>query len=85
MNPLSNKEKIIIIAVILGIGLASAGGVITMVNSASRATKIYQQAFEDYRTGNFQNSYYQFSKISFFSDLKPLAIYRQAKCAEEHL
>ena len=83
MNPLSNKEKIIIIAVILGIGLASAGGVITMVNSVSRATKIYQQAFEDYRTGNFQNSYYQFSKISFFSDLKPLAIYRQAKCAED--
>lgn len=83
MNPLTKKEKIIIIAVILGVGLAIAAGAVTIAHSASRALKIYTQAFEDYKAGNLQNSYYQFSKVSFLSDLKPAAIYRQAKCAED--
>ena len=59
MNPLTKKEKIIIIAVILGVGLAIAAGAVTIAHSASRALKIYTQAFEDYKAGNLQNSYYQ--------------------------
>lgn len=84
MNPLSKKETVIITAVILGVGLALAGctAIITK-NCKTKDVDIYKQALTDYQSGNVQNSYYLFSKVSFMSDLKPIAIYRQAKCAED--
>ena len=49
---------------------------------AEKTMTIYSQALQDYEKGDYQNSYYLFSKISFLSNLKPYAIYRQSMCAK---
>ena len=43
--------------------------------------KIYSKALENYQSKDYSNSYYLFSKIGYFSSLKPAALYRQAMCA----
>lgn len=45
--------------------------------------KLYSSALKDYANNEFQNAYYLFSKVGFFSDLKPYAIYHQAECAKK--
>ena len=50
---------------------------------AEKSDRIYQSALKDFSDGQYQNSYYLFSKISFLSDLKPYAIYHQSQCAKE--
>ena len=35
----------------------------------------------DFNKGEYQNAYYLFSKVSFISPLKPIAIYHQGECA----
>ncbi len=49
---------------------------------AGKTMTIYSQALQDYEKGDYQNSYYLFSKVSFLSNLKPYAIYRQSMCAK---
>lgn len=49
----------------------------------NKSMTIYSDALKDYNNGEYQNSYYLFSRISFFSKLKPYAIYHQAMCAKE--
>lgn len=83
MNPLTTKQKIILGAVILGVGILVAGFGVAEIFSCKKSFDTYKQALSDYKEGKLQNSYYLFSKISFLSDLKPIAIYRQAKCAED--
>lgn len=50
--------------------------------SESKTEKIYKAALDDFNSGKYQNSYYLFSKISFKSNLKPIAIYHRAECAK---
>lgn len=83
MNPISKNSKIVLGLIVLAIGIAAAGFYITGTKSVLKAPEIYKQAYDDYLSGDFQNSYYLFSKVSFLSNLKPVAIYRQAKSAEE--
>lgn len=49
----------------------------------NKSMTIYSDALKDYNNGEYQNSYYLFSRISFFSKLKPYAIFHQAICAKE--
>lgn len=49
----------------------------------TKTMKIYSLAMRDYANGDYQNSYYLFSKVGFLSRLKPFAIYHQAQCAAE--
>lgn len=49
--------------------------------SPAKTDEIYKSALEDFSKGDYQNAYYLFSKISFFSNLKPIAIYHRGECA----
>ena len=66
----------------LGIGvafisIASFVGV-NLYQPPQKTDEIYKQAFEAYKNKDYSNSYALFSKIVFTSNLKPIAIYRQA-------
>ena len=43
--------------------------------------RIYANAIKFYQEENYQDAYYNFSKISNFSILKPASLFRQARCA----
>ncbi len=49
----------------------------------NKTLKIYSQALDSYNTGDYQNSYFLFSRVGHFSKLKPAALYRQALCANK--
>ncbi len=61
-----------------------AGGIFfnKLYQTPLKSQKIYKEALEDFRKKDYSNSYYLFSRISMFSDLKPAAIYRQAEAAK---
>ena len=69
--------KILIFIVCLGLGILFA----KLYQPQSKTDKIYQNALNDYNNGNYSNAYYLFSKVSYSSNLKPVAIYRQALSA----
>lgn len=75
-NEIFAKVAILAFCVLVGIYFAK------VFQPASKANRIYQQALKDYENGNYSNSYYLFSKISYTSQLKPVAVYRQALCAK---
>lgn len=80
-----NLKKYILIT--SGIILLGGFGVLTkiffdFVGNPLRADEIYQQALDDFNAQNYSNAYYQFSKVSYLSDLKPYAIYHRAECAK---
>ncbi len=52
------------------------------IGDPTRADEIYRQALEDFNEQNYSNAYFQFSKVSYLSDLKPYAIYHRAECAK---
>ena len=51
------------------------------IRDRSKTDEIYSAALEDFSKGNYQNAYYLFSKVTLFSNLKPVAIYHRAECA----
>ena len=53
-----------------------------IVGNPTRADEIYEQALKDLKAQNYSNAYYQFSKVSYLSELKPYAIYHRAECAK---
>lgn len=67
---------------VLGIFCVLAKLFIDFVGNPARADKIYAQALEDFNNQNYSNAYYQFSKVSYLSELKPYAIYHRAECAK---
>ena len=77
------KQKIILITVIICAVIA-----IIIVNtwngmrSESDGLRIYAQGLEYYKAQDYKKSYEAFAKVSDNSALKPAAIYRQARCAE---
>ena len=77
-----NRELIIKISAV-GICFISGLCFAMLWQPAGKTNQIYKSALKDYNDGNFQNSYYLFSKIGLFSDLKPFAIYHQSQCAKQ--
>ena len=74
------KRVVIIISAV--IVLASAGILASkLYQSCEKTDEIYASALEDFSKGDYQNAYYLFSKVSIFSNLKPVAIYHRAECA----
>lgn len=76
------KQKKILISIVLLILILSIFSNIASLTPEEKNFQKYTQALEQYNGGEFQNSYFIFSKISKHSKLKPAAIYRQALCAE---
>ena len=75
------KKKVI--AGALAFGVISAGVCISAIyQPPAKTDKIYASALADFEKGDYQNAYYLFSKISVFSNLKPIAIYHRAECAK---
>lgn len=72
-----NIIKVIIFIICLVIGIFCA----KFYQPAGKTIKLYKHALRDYENENYSNAYYLFSKISYNSKLKPVAIYRQALCA----
>ena len=75
------KKKVIAGALIFGV--ISAGFYFSVIYQPPEKTfEIYSAALADFEKGDYQNAYYLFSKISVFSNLKPIAIYHRAECAK---
>ena len=71
-----------VIAGILICGIVSGGIYFTKIyQPSSKTDEIYTSALADFEKGDYQNAYYLFSKVSLFSNLKPVAIYHRAECA----
>ena len=51
--------------------------------NTKRAIELYSQGLEFYQKRDYQNAYYNFSKISRFSRIYHIALLRQAICAKE--
>ena len=51
-------------------------------NHNNNAVNYYKQGLEYYSKNDFQNAYYNFSKISFVSDIYPNALFKCAKSAD---
>ena len=83
MQGMSNKYKIIIASIIIGVCFLAGFGFALLYQPVSKTMRIYSHAMQDYAKGDYQNSYYLFSRVSFLSKLKPYAIYHQALCARE--
>jgi len=82
---LGNVKKYALITCI--IVLLCGFGVLTkllfdFVGNPTRAEEIYKQALTDFNAENYSNAYFQFSKVSYLSDLKPYAIFHRAECAK---
>ena len=71
-----------VIASAIAFGVLSTGVFFALVyQSPAKTDEIYSAALKDFENGDYQNSYYLFSKIGLFSKLKPVAIYHRAECA----
>ena len=75
-----NNRNLILVVIFVGF-LALGIFFAKIYQPESKTNRIYIQALKDYENKNYSNSYYLFSKISYSSKLKPVAIYRQALCA----
>ena len=82
MIGLNFKQKIIL-GSIAGTILLLGGVFALLYQPPVKTEEIYSQALEDMKKGDYSNSYYLFSKVSFLSNLKPIAIYHQAEAAHE--
>jgi TolA-binding protein len=83
MNINITKQKIALIVTILGLLIwVIAVNIPRYWCSEESNIQNYSEALEEYNNGDFQHSYYMFSKISRTSNLRQAAIYRQAQCAE---
>lgn len=80
---LRDRNKGFLVAVVIFLVCLVAGVYFAkLYQPESKSVRVYKQALKDYDNGNFSNAYYLFSKISYSSDLKPVALYRQALCAK---
>lgn len=50
-------------------------------NASKRPIELYKQGVEFYTDRDYQNAYYNFSKISFFSGLYQISLLKQGQCA----
>jgi len=75
--------KIIAGSVIVGVCFTAGLVFANLYQPEDKTMQIYSHALKDFTNGEFQNSYYLFSKVGYLSNLKPYAIYHQAQCAKE--
>lgn len=71
-----------------GLGVGSLLAVILLLGlsqyqTPAKSRQIYKDALSDMQKDDFSNAYYLFSRISFLSNLKPIALYHQGQCADE--
>lgn len=76
---MENKKKLL--ALLIGIVTLSWFLGVLIYQSPMKTDKVYRQALIDMQKDDYANAYYLFSKISFFSKLKPVALYHQGDCA----
>ena len=76
-----DKKKRVIVGTISGTIIVFGLVFAAFYQSPAKTDEIYTSALNDYAKGDYQNAYYLFSKISLFSNLKPIAIYHRAECA----
>jgi soluble lytic murein transglycosylase len=75
------KQKIIAAAVVL---LVIVGGFAAkFCQTPAKTDAVYKHALQDYEKEDFSNAYFLFAKVTPFSNLKPVALFRQAQCAEK--
>lgn len=74
------KKKLIVVSGIIVLLAALGFGVI--YQTPEKTDRIFSAALDDFYKGDYQNSYYLFSKVGIFSNLKPVAIYHRAQCAK---
>lgn len=77
-----NKKYIIIGALLFFCLVSLMTCFFYFYQSETKTEEIYKSALEDFNNGKYQNAYYLFSKISIFSNLKPISIYHRAECAK---
>ena len=75
-------KKRVAAGVLTGIILVGAGIFTAFYQPSEKTDEIYKAAMQDFKEGDYQNAYYLFSKISLFSNLKPIAIYHRGECAK---
>ena len=84
MNTAKNMKKNIYVLLVIGFIICGAVWCgINIYQPSDKTDRIYADALKNYNDKDYSNAYYQFSKIVFTSNLKPLAIYRQALAAEK--
>ena len=76
-----DKNKIAITGLTLALCLCAGVAFGHFYQPHKKTLKIYSQALENYNSKDYSNAYYLFSRVGFFSKLKPAALYRQAMCA----
>ncbi|MBO6087219.1 transglycosylase SLT domain-containing protein [bacterium] len=76
------KKKVIAGALFSGIVFSVLFYAFVIYQSPEKTNQIYKSALEDLQKGDYQNAYYLFSRITIFSNLKPVAIYHRAECAK---
>ena len=76
------RKKVIVIAFAVGILFSTCFYFGVIYQSPAKTDRIYKSALEDFNKGNYQNAYYLFSKVTLFSNLKPVALYHRAECAK---
>jgi len=74
-------DKRIIIGLSLALCLCAGLAFEHLYQPKAKTLRIYSQALEDYNAKDYSNAYYLFSRVGYFSKLKPVALYRQALCA----
>ena len=73
--------KVIISAIVVFIVVIFLMFFIATKNSTKRAYELYSQGLRFYSQNDFHNAYYNFSKISPFSEIYELSILKQGLCA----
>jgi len=77
------KKGIFIFGVGAVLFLAAVWAGANIYQPSEKTDEIYTAALKAYNNKDYSKSYYLFSKIVFSSNLKPLAIYRQAMAADK--
>ena len=75
------KKRVIVGGITLVIA-AGTGIFAALYQPEQKTDEIYRAALEDFKQGDYQNAYYLFSKVTMFSNLKPIAIYHRGECAK---
>lgn len=77
-----DKKTIAVVSVVV---VLTAGilAVSLLHQTPVKSKQIYTNALSDMKEDNFSNAYYLFSRISFFSNLKPVALFHQGECADK--
>ena len=81
MFDLRRVDKRVIFVLLLVLCLCAGFAFEHLYQPKTKTLKIYSQALEDYNSKDYSNAYYLFSRVGYFSKLKPAALYRQALCA----